>query len=148
MKVLFDTNVILDIWGKTPDFVGSFTSYDIAAFKNFEPCIAATMMPDFVYLLSARKLMSERTARDAFEILLETFEVIDVVESDCRRAHASAMPDLEDAIIAHAAERNNVDLIVTRNKKDFLASPVPALAPFEFVNLYKPTCLNYELIDL
>ena len=36
------------------------------------------------------------------------------------------MKDYEDALIAHAAHRHGVDLIVTRDKKGFAASLVPA----------------------
>ena len=58
------------------------------------------------------------------------------------------MPDSEDARIAHAAERQNVDFIVTRNKKDFAHSPVPAHTPTEIGEIYKATCLDYEEVEL
>lgn len=58
------------------------------------------------------------------------------------------MPDYEDALIAYAALRQGVNFIITRNKKDFARSPVPALAPEEFIALYKPTCLDYDEVEL
>lgn len=41
MRLLFETNVILDIWGETDDFYYSFIAYDIAQFNNFECLIAS-----------------------------------------------------------------------------------------------------------
>lgn len=72
---------------------------------------------------------------------------MDITPTDCRRAALSPMPDYEDALITHAAERQNVDFIIARNKKDFAHSPVPDLTPTEFVGIYKPTCLDYEEIE-
>lgn len=51
-------------------------------------------------------------------------------------------PDLEDGIIAFAAQRNKVDAIVDRNKRDYALSPVPALTPEEFVSAYKPAGID------
>lgn len=49
--------------------------------------------------------------------------------------------------IACSAKRNDVDVIVTRNKRDFAKSPVPALTPEEFVSAYKPVDMEYELVE-
>jgi predicted nucleic acid-binding protein len=43
------------------------------------------------------------------------------------------MPDFEDAVIAAVAQREGADYIVTRNTKDFIASPVPAITPEDFL---------------
>ena len=125
MKVLFDVNVIIDVWGKTEDFAYSFEAMDVAIVREFELCITASMTPSIVYLLSARKLM----------------------ESDCLRAHETLQGDYEDDLIACSAKRNDVDVIVTRNKRDFAKSPVPALTPEEFVSAYKPVDMEYELVE-
>lgn len=148
MKILIDTNVVLDIWGRTEDFEHSFTAFDVALVNEFELCIAASMAPSIVYLLSARKLASRKEARAVFGTIMELADVIDVTESDCREAHVSEFHDFEDALIAYAARRNGVDLIVTRNKRDFARSPVPALTPREFVAAFKPAGYEYELVEL
>jgi hypothetical protein len=43
------------------------------------------------------------------------------------------MPDLEDALQAAAALAWRADVIVTRNLDDYRHSPVPAVAPLEFL---------------
>lgn len=148
MKILIDTNVVLDVWGRTEDFEHSFAALDIALLNEFELCIAASMAPSIVYLLSARKLASRKEALDAFAAVMELTEVIDVCEADCRNAYKSESRDFEDALIAHAAYRHDVDLIVTRNKRNFAHSPVPASTPREFVSTFKPTGYEYELVSI
>ena len=58
------------------------------------------------------------------------------------------MSDYEDALIAYAALRNDVDLIITRNAKDFAQSPVSIMEPAEFVRIYRPSCIGYEEVAL
>lgn len=144
VKVLFDTNVILDIWKKDDFFLNSFAAYDVCLLRRWTTCIAATSVPDLEYLLAARGILPRDQVRSTMGKLLELFEVTDVAECDCRLAQASEMPDMEDGIIAFSAMRNKVDTIVTRNKRDYELSPVPALTPQEFVAAYKPASIEYD----
>ena len=77
--------------------------------------------------------------------LFEMFDIFDGQPSDSFQALESGMTDYEDALLAYAAKRNNIDLIVTRNKKDFAHSPVDVITPQEFVELFKPPNVSYSL---
>ena len=144
MKVLFDTCVVVDILGKSRFFAPAFTAYDIALFKKMDVLLPTSSTTDIVYLLHARGFMTKAQAREVAVVLAEQFYLIDIAGADSVRAAKSNMTDYEDALIAYAALRHGVDFIITRNKKDFAESPVPALSPEEFIALYKPTCLHYE----
>ena len=147
MKILYDANVVVDIFGKSEDFFHSYISYDVALTKGFVQYATVSSVSDIVYVLAARKYLSKRQARSSIAGLMEMFDLLDALPADCKRANESDMDDFEDALIAYAAERNGIDFIITRNKKDFLKSPVPALTPKEFVAIYKPECLEYEMVD-
>ncbi len=147
MKILFDTCVVVDILGKSKFFTEAFTAYDIALFKKMDVCLSVSSTTDIVYLLHSRGLMTRAQARDAARALREQFDLIDNTGGDVARAAQSEMPDYEDALIAYSALRSEVDFIITRNKKDFALSPIPALTPEEFIAIYKPTCLHYEEVD-
>lgn len=58
------------------------------------------------------------------------------------------MKDYEDALIAHSAARNGVDVIITYSMKDYANSPVKALLPTDFVALFKPDNVSYAEIEL
>lgn len=142
VKILFDTNVIIDLWDDTEDFEHSYQAVDIALHRGFDACITTSMAPSIAYLLTARKIMSKRKAHDAFGKVMELFEMLDVASVDCRCAHEDGKGDFEDDLIAWVAYRHGVDFIVTRNKRDFSRSPVPALTPGEFVGIYQPATSN------
>lgn len=146
MKVLFDTNVVIDIAGKTDWFLDSYASYDVALLRKFDTCIAASSTTDIVYVLH-RRGMSTKDSTNQLPSLFFMFDVLDVTKSDCLRAYENGMTDYEDALIAECCARNSVDCIVTRNKKDFTASPVPALTPQEFLAAYKPENVSYDMVD-
>ena len=149
MKVLFDTNVIIDIWKKDPEFfLDSFVSYDVCVLRGWDPYIAVTAVPDIECLLAALGILSKAKVAQAMEALLEMFSVADAQECDCVLARQSDLPDLEDGIIAYSAQRNGMDVIVTRNVRDFVKSPVAAMTPSDFVAAYKPADVEYDLGDL
>ena len=148
MKVLFDCDAIIDIWGNTEDFFASYASFDTVLSRRFYPCITVTSLVSISYVLEARKFLNRQAARQAISALLKIFEVLDATASDAAFALESDMADFEDALTAFAAKRHEVDFIVTRNKRDFAKSPVPALTPQEFVGIYKPDCLEYEMVPL
>lgn len=147
MKVLLDTCVAVDILGTTQYFADAFAAYDIALYKKMDVCLSVSSTTDIVYLLHSRGFSSKSEARTIAERFMELFTLVDNTPSDCEQAATSKMADYEDALIAYSAARHGINFIITRNKKDFAASPVPALTPEEFIALYKPTCLDYEEIS-
>lgn len=146
MKVLFDANVVVDLFLDSPDFDRAFIAMDVALLREFELCLAASCVPSVAYLLEARKLVPKHEVRGRMRELLDFFEVVDLVGSDCRSAAACDGCDFEDELIACPAKRAGVDFVVTRDKKGFAASPVPAVTPQEFIDLFKPANVEYEML--
>lgn len=133
--------------GKTEAQFASLCAYDVVLSNGHEPVIPMFTTTDIVYVLQ-RSYLDKKETEEALEHILTLFEFLDGHPLDCRRALESGMPDYEDALIAFAAQRQGVDFIVTRNKKDFANSPIPALTPGEFVELFKPKSISYmELND-
>ena len=148
MKVLLDTCVAVDILGKSSFFASSFASYDVALLGKFDVCLAISSTTDIAYLLHRRGFSSKSEARLMVAKLPDLFTLIDVTASDFSLAAQSPMKDFEDALIAYAAQRSGVDVIITRNKKDFELSPISALTPNEFLDMYKPKNYLYEEVEL
>ncbi|MCL2808010.1 MAG: hypothetical protein FWD27_07655 [Coriobacteriia bacterium] len=92
-------------------------------------------------------MASSNEAKEALLQLLDVAEILDARSVDVKRALKSHMPDYEDALLAQMAHRNHVDIIITRNTKDFEHSPVPAMAPRQFIELYKPNNVEYAVFD-
>lgn len=148
VNVLFDTNVIIDLFTDGDDFERAFEAVDVALLRECKLWIPACSTPSIRYLLTARKLMGASEAYDAFGKLLKLFSIADTTESDCVTAYEMEYRDYEDDLIACSAHRCGMDFIITRNQRDFEKSPVPTLTPYEFVKLFKPPDMEYGWEDL
>ena len=70
-------------------------------------------------------------AQDRIRDLMEIVHVLSVTEKDILRALDLRWRDFEDAVQYAAALANGVDLIVTRNGRDFESGDIPVLTPGE-----------------
>ena len=133
MKVMLDTNVVLDVLlGREPFFADSQAVARQAALRRIEAFISAAAATDFFYLLP-RNLKDKEKAKAGMKKLLRLVRIADALGEDVYTAFASGMEDVEDALVAAIAERYGMDCIVTRNAKDFAGSPVAALTPQDFL---------------
>lgn len=148
MKIMLDVNVAVDVLGATEDVFFSFQALDIMLLRSFTPCVAASAMPIIQYVLTARKYANNAEALAAIEKVSELVEILDVASVDCQRALANPLGDFEDAMLAWCANRHRIDLIVTRNAKDFQNSPVAVMTPEQFCEAYKPTNYSYDMAEL
>lgn len=145
MKVCFDTNIILDIFARAEQFPESIFAYDIASIRHFECFISASAVTGVAYLLHRLGKTKGQTEK-TMTVLFEMFSIFDTNGNDCYRALESAISDYEDALLSTSAERHAMDLIVTRNKRDFKNSDVPILAPDEFVEQFRPPNYEYAIL--
>ena len=148
MKICFDTCTVIDILGKSEHFFPAYCAYDTTVALGHKPCLSVSSTPDIVYLLHSRGFLPRKEARDATEAVVELFDLFENSPSDAIRAFRSEMDDYEDALIAYSAQSAEVDIIITRNKKDFKDSPVAALTPEEFLKDFKPDNIFYDNIEL
>ena len=131
MRILIDTNVILDILQKRePFFADSYRALRKAIEGDAECLISASAATDIFYML--RKALG--SAQQAKEQIEQLVSFADVQGMDIHTALMRAMPDFEDAVVDAVAERNGASYILTRNIKDFAGSVVPAILPADFLN--------------
>ncbi len=132
MKVLIDTNVILDVLCNRSEFVeDSSRVWKYCEVNQIEGYISALSIPNIVYIL--RKELTPQKTQQLIQQILMIFEVIDLKSSDLKNAAEMLSSDFEDAVQMCCANRIKADYIVTRNIRDFKESKVPALKPSEFL---------------
>ena len=133
MKILIDTNIILDALMKREPWVESAEAILLAAAEEkAKGCVTASTFTDIYYLLRKRLADKEQTKK-ALLGLLAVVDVLDVTGVDCAKAFDLPMSDYEDALFAHCGKRHKVDCIVTRDIKHFDGSPVKVMQPDEFI---------------
>jgi len=137
MKVLIDTNVILDVLLKQePFYKDSFVIFQLADSGSIKGILAAVSMTNVFFLL--RKARNNIT--DVYQImdkLAALFTVAPVNEATISTALALRWKDFEDAVQFVTAQENNVDYIITRNEADFISSDIPCMSPTDFIAYLK-----------
>jgi len=132
MNVLFDTNVLLDVFlERQPYFKDSALCVAMAENRKIEGWLCSTTVTTIHYLLS--KNLSEDEAITHIRKVLKIFHVSGVNRSVLENALESGIGDYEDAVIHQSAVQSNLDIILTRNQKDFKKSEIPAYNPTEFL---------------
>jgi predicted nucleic-acid-binding protein len=133
MKLQLDTNIVVDIISRRDGYVESLNVLRHCEIGKAEGFVSAATVLDVMYIL--RKHIKPEDVKAAVETFLAIVDVSDVRKSDITGAFASRMSDFEDAVQAICAKRNKADYIVTRNVKDFVRSPVPAILPGDILSL-------------
>ena len=134
MRILIDTNVILDILQKRePFFADSYRALRKAIESDAECLLSASAATDIFYMLR-KALGSAQQAKEQIEQLAQLVSFADVQGMDIHTALMREMPDFEDAVVDAVAERNGASYILTRNLKDFAGSVVPAILPVDFLD--------------
>ena len=135
MKVLIDTNIVLDIALNRKPFVEhSSLLWRLAEQKVITACLSNTSITDIFYI--CRKHAGKETARSFIADILDTFSLADIDKQGFRDALHSEITDYEDAVQYVICTRNGCDALITRNKADY-GNKVNVLDPAELIEHLK-----------
>lgn len=135
MKILIDTNVVLDIALNRKPFVEhAALLWRLAEQQEITACLSNTSITDIYYIINRHA--GQEQARAFIADLLDTFTLADIDEAGFRAALDSGMHDFEDAVQYVICTRNSCDALVTRNKADFGGRP-NVLDPAELIERIK-----------
>ena len=134
MKVLFDTNIILDVLLDRKPF-SEHASYLMSKVERSEinGFLCATTITTIHYLLS--KYLDKEKAIDSINSIMALFEVASVNRLVIENALKSKFSDFEDAVLHESARHAGAEYIITRNINDFKITKIPAFTPAEFLNM-------------
>ncbi len=132
MRVLLDTNVLLDVLLKRDPWVTQSSAVWQAHDKSkITGHVMACAITDIFYV--ARRLAGLQTAYTAVRLCLQTFEICAVGHQALEQAQTLSGNDFEDNLQIACASFANLDAIITRDKKGFQASTIPILTPAELL---------------
>lgn len=132
MKVLIDTNIILDVLCNRQGFAeDSAKVFKLCEVKKITGYISALSIPNITYIM--RKELDREMVREILEKLSLIFEIVDLRADDLKRASVLDFKDYEDAIQSTQAVRIKANYIITRNIKDYNNSKVTAIKPSELI---------------
>ena len=131
-KLLVDTNIVLDLLSKREEFYKEAQQlFTLADENKVKLYISSLTLANTNYLLTRNhKLDEARKILIKFKVLVTVLPMDDKI---IELALVSDFKDFEDAIQYHTALESKLDLIITRNKKDFKTAVLPVLTAKEYL---------------
>ena len=132
-RILIDTNIVIDLLAKREVFYNEAAElFSLSDKKELKLCISSLTFANTNYVLSKQK-----SAKEAREILRKFKVLVEILNLDDKIIELALsdgeFSDFEDGLQYYSALENNVDLILTRNKKDFKNSRIPVLNAKEYL---------------
>jgi predicted nucleic acid-binding protein len=133
MRVLLDTNVILDFLLDRLPFADAATAvWQANEQSRFEGYISAITPINVFYI--ARKIKGVDAARQMVDGLLSACRVCPIDLPILQSALTLPMRDYEDAVQHASAVASQMDVLVTRDKRDYAGATLPVLTPRDFLD--------------
>jgi predicted nucleic acid-binding protein len=132
VRLLVDTDILIDLALKREPFVeDAAILLDMLEANPGSACIAWHTASNFYYLVAGKR-GGDQSRQFLYD--LSRFVAIAPTTTDhLRVAVKLPMSGFEDAMQVSAALAWNADFVVTRNRKDFMTSPIPAISPAEAI---------------
>lgn len=147
MKLLLDTNLLIDYLGRKKPFFDDAQKIIAAGyFHDASLFVSAGSVKDAFYVLN-HYVPSERIQR-SITALFEVVRPVVLDAHDLSMAASLLWDDFEDCLIALSAVKTSANYLITRDQAGFSRSMVPALSPSEWLNLMEQRGLTYDSVVL
>ncbi len=128
MRVLFDTDVVLDLLlDRAPFAADAAALFELHERGGLDGYVSGVTIVNVFYV--TRKLKGVDAARLAVEELLKTLGVCPVDRNVLADAQRLPFSDYEDAVQHACAGASALDALVTRNLADYKNAALPVFSP-------------------
>jgi predicted nucleic acid-binding protein len=136
-KILIDTNIIIDLLAKRePFYEEAALLFTFADKQKIHLCVSALTIANTNYIL-----LQSKKPEEAKLILRKLKLIVEVLSLDEKIIGLSLndkdFKDFEDALQYFSAIENDVDIIITRNLKDFQKAKLPVMTAAQFLETMK-----------
>ena len=136
MRILVDTNVLLDVLARREPFYAPAAAIWSLAERGEVRAVVSAISFNNVYYIVLRA--EDRTqAMKAMRLIRDVFDSVPPDSQIINQAIDANMDDFEDAVQFHSAIRAKATYLVTRNPGDFPKSALPILTPDEFLAAWR-----------
>ena len=134
MRILFDTNIILDLLlDREPFSQDAQTLVSKVEKGEITGLLCATTITTIHYLV--KRSYSQEKSAEIIRSLLKLFEVANVTRTVLEEALEVNDKDYEDSVLYKSAYHSGADMIVTRDRNGFGKSDIPVMNPQELLAL-------------
>jgi predicted nucleic acid-binding protein len=136
VKATLDLNVILEVFLERSDNNVCAKILRLCELKEMEGYLPSHGITTIFYLLRRGGV----TINQSLSLIDDLNRILKIVPLDnalVRIARTLQLTDFEDAVVTASAIESHCDFIITRNTKDFVASPIRSLLPSEFIREFE-----------
>ena len=134
MKILIDTNIVLDVMLKRePFYRASAEILGLTKRDTIEEYVSASAITD-IYYLAYRQLRNKVMVRKLMKELLTVVSIASVSEQEIENALDLEWNDFEDSVQYSVAFLQEMDGIVTRNPNDYKNAEIKVWKPEELLS--------------
>jgi predicted nucleic acid-binding protein len=137
MKLLIDTNVVLDLILKRELFYqNAIDVLSLAKRDDVQEYVSASAVTD-IYYITYRSLRDRNKVRQLMKELFVIVRVAGVTKQEIKEALELDWKDFEDSVQYSVALLQEMDGIVTRNPKDYEKTEIQVFTPEEILKRIK-----------
>jgi predicted nucleic acid-binding protein len=132
-QIFLDTDIILDLLlERVPYHFPSMLLFEKAERKQVHLFASSVCFTNLFYIL--RKSYSRTDVYRMLNEIVISVNILSVDSNIVKLSLLSGLPDFEDSVQMATAAGNKMDVILTRNVRDYKNSEVPVMTPDEFLN--------------
>ena len=133
MKILIDTNIVLDVMlRREPFYKMSLEILSLAKKDDVEEYVSASAITD-IYYLAYRQLGDKEMVKKLMKELLTVVSVASVTEQEIENALYLEWNDFDDSVQYSVAFLQEMEGIVTRNPNDYKEAKIKIWKPEELL---------------
>jgi predicted nucleic acid-binding protein len=133
IDLFIDTDVIIDfLTDRKPFSREAAILFTLIEQKKLKGYASSLTFSNLYYVL--RKFETHNKVISKLDSLSKILTIVKVEEQTIRKALASGFPDFEDSIQYFSAiENKKIDVIITRNTKDYKKSDISIMTPGDYL---------------
>ena len=134
-RILIDTDIILDfLFDRQPFSDDAAAVLSLCESGEIRGFVTPIIVSNLYYVL--RRLATHEMIIERMPLLLSFLEILPIDKSVIFSAMTSGFKDFEDALQNYSAEQSNeIDVIITRNVKDYKLSSLSVMPPDDFLKM-------------
>jgi PIN domain len=134
-RIFVDANVLVDLLTERRGFYDDAKKlFKLCKERKITPYISSVSIAIINYLLL--KIYNEKKAREELEKIYRLTEILPFHKRIISLAHYSNFKDLEGGFQYFTAKESNINVIITRNQKDFQVNDISIITPKQFIEMF------------
>lgn len=134
-KLFVDSDVVIDFFtDREPHVNPASELFELSEQGNVKLYLSAVSINNIYYIV--RKFLGHKKTLDVVETLIEMTEIVGTTKKEIIQALKNNFKDYEDSVqYSSALTIKDLDIIITRNIKDYRNSSIAVMTPLNFLKM-------------